>query len=190
MKVSGDDRSQTCEVPQHLRKDLTLSRLTSIILVDSNLLKDHLFRFPSPKSEIAGLEKHDSSFGCGPVQSVEQLDARMWPRSLSFCPRMSRGATTKLGTLGNFGAVLCTCDTDYSCRNIYSRYFLSRQNAVTHQVCANSATACRGRTVFHFGENKKRVIYRCRMFSIYRYVNSQRKDHALLFLLPPIQYEM
>lgn len=36
-----------------------------------------LFRFRSPKSEIAGLEKHDASFGCSPVHSVEQLDAHM-----------------------------------------------------------------------------------------------------------------
>lgn len=40
--------------------------------------KDRLFRFRSPTSETAGMEKHDASFGCGPAQSVvEQLDARM-----------------------------------------------------------------------------------------------------------------
>lgn len=145
--------------------------------------KDRLFRFRSPKSETAGLEKHDASFGCGPAHSVEQLDARMWPRSLSFCPRMSRGATTKLGTLGNFGAVLCTCDTDYSCWNIYSRYFLSRQNSVTRQVCANSSTACRGRnqTVSYFGENKKLVIpSQDVLYIIHIWQQANKRSHLII----------
>lgn len=46
-------------------------------------------------------------FWCGPVHSVEQLYACLWPRSLSFCPRMPWGTTTELSILDNSGSVLC-----------------------------------------------------------------------------------